>query len=59
MRFFGCFIFFQTVPCDPIRHFLKPFGILKTFHGVIKILKLLQDTGESIRNNEVRKDFKT
>ena len=59
MRIFGSGVFHQTAP--PIIHFLKPFGILKKFRGVFKVLKRLPgvlDTRSLKRNNEVRNFLK-
>jgi len=39
MKIFGSGFFHQTAPPTPIKHFLKPFGILKSFRGVIQVLK--------------------
>ena len=62
MRFLKLGVFHQTTPPGPIRGLREQFLILLIFHGAIPILKLLpgvQDSGESIRNNEVRRIFKT
>ena len=44
-----------TVPPWPIRGSLEPFLILANFHGVLKRLASVRDTGNRKKNNEVRK----
>ena len=58
--FFDFFFLHQTVLAGPIKHFLKPFGILTKFYGVIQVLKLLPGvryTRESISKIDVGNFF--
>jgi len=45
-RYFFEAFFHQTFPHEPIRHFLKPFGIIKGTPGESRIPSV-QDTGDS------------